>query len=166
MRSAGSKPHRSVLLRKLLSYFRKPAESSAARPEPQTTRAAALPSWQSTRGPRVEADRTLRPDSRKWLALLPEDTRPERLCSTYPRIVNRFAMIWANRPAVRAYFEDLLTDKRGGRIGFSSEISDELMRLRTHYETAMADPRALREWKQRMSKASEGEAAAPPEAKE
>ena len=125
----------------------------------QETRAAALPSWQSTRGPRIEADKTLRPDARKWLALLPEHARPEQLCSTYPRIANRFAMVWGNRPAAKAYFDDLLIDKRGGRIGFSPGIREELMRLRMHYETAMPDAGAVREWKQRMNKASEASSA-------
>jgi len=73
-------------------------------------------------------------------------------------------MIWANRPAARAYFDDLLTDKRGGRIGFSPEISAELTRLRAHYETAMSDAHAVREWKQRVSKASDRAPSAPPKA--
>jgi hypothetical protein len=151
------------LLRKLLSFFRKPTEPTEV-PPASHTRAAALPSWQPTRGPKLEADKTLRPETRKWLVLLPEDARPEQLCVAYPRIANRLAMIWGNRPAVRAYFDDLLTDKRGGRVGFSPEINTELTRLRGHYETAMPDARAVREWKQRMSKAAEASSSAPPNA--
>jgi hypothetical protein len=149
-----------ALLRKLLSFFRKQNQPAQAHPVSHT-RAAALPSWQSTRGPKVEADKTLRPDAHKWFALLPEPARPKQLCSSYPRIANRFAMIWPNRAASRSYFDDLLIDKRGGRIGFSQEIRDELVRLRDHYETAMADARAVREWRQRMSKASESSPPAP-----
>jgi len=156
---------RSALLRKLLSFFRKPTQRTEAQPVSHT-RAAALPSWQSTRGPKLEADRALRPDAQKWLALLPEHARPKLLCSAYPRLANRFAMIWANRPASKSYFDDLLIDRRGGRIGFSQEVRDELMRLRDHYETAMSDAHAIREWRQRMSKASETSSAAPPKAKE
>ena len=155
------------MFRKLLSFFRKRNQPSAAQSGSQATRAAALPSWQSTRGPKLEADKTLRPDARKWLALLPESVRPEKLGSAYPRIANRLAMIWTNRPAARAYFDDLLTDKRGGRIGFSPEISAELTRLRAHYETAMSDARAVGEWKQRVSKASDrATSSAPPKAKD
>lgn len=153
------------MLRKLLSFFRKPTQPPQAQPVSHT-RAAALPSWQSTRGPKLEADKTLRPDAHKWMALLPEHARPEQLCSSYPRIANRFAMIWANRPAARSYFDDLLTDRRGGRIGFTPEIRDELARLRDHYETAMSDAHAVREWRQRMSKSNESSGAtAPPNKK-
>jgi hypothetical protein len=155
---------RPVLLRKLLSFFRKQSQPAQAQPVLHT-RAAALPSWQSTRGPKVEADKTLRPDAHKWFELLPEHARPKQLCSSYPRIANRFAMIWPNRAASRSYFDDLLTDRRGGRIGFSQEIKDELARLRDHYETAMSDARAVREWRQRMSKASESALAGPPKTK-
>jgi hypothetical protein len=143
----------SALLRKLLSLFRKPAKPSAQHTVSET-RAAALPSWQTTRGPKLEFDKTLRPDTETWLALLPENERPTELCAAYPRIVNRFAMIWTNRPAVRSYFDDLLIDKRGGRIGFTPPIKDELTRLRAHYERAMADAAAIRQWKERMSNAA------------
>lgn len=150
-----------ALLRKLLSFFRKRSQPTQDQ-RVSHTRAAALPSWQKTRGPKVEADKTLRPDAHKWLALLPEHAKPKQTCSSYPRIANRFAMIWANRAASRSYFDDLLIDRRGGRIGFSQEIRDELVRLRDHYETAMSDARAVREWRQRMSTASESPPAAPP----
>jgi len=157
--------HRSTLLRKFFALFRKPAKPPAEQPVSET-RAAAMPSWQPTRGPKPEADKTLRPDAQKWLALLPEYARPKDLCATYPRIANRLAMIWANRPAVRSYFDDLLVDKRGGRIGFSPEIRTELARLRVYYETAMSDVHSVRQWKERMAKASDASPSEPPQASE
>ncbi len=147
------------MLRKLLSLFRKPAKPATGHTVLET-RSAALPSWQSTRGPKLDFDKTLRPDAKAWLSLLPEEARPHELCAAYPRIANRFAMIWANRPAVRSYFDDLLIDKRGGRIGFTPQIKEELERLRAHHEHAMSDARAARQWKERMSQAA-ADAAAP-----
>jgi hypothetical protein len=142
------------LLRKLLSLFRKPARPETGHTVLET-RAAALPSWQRTRGPKLESDKALRPDAKIWLSLLPEESKPKELCATYPRIANRFAMIWTNRPAVRSYFDDLLIDKRGGgRIGFSPRIKDELERLRAYHERTMSDSRAAREWKERMSRST------------
>lgn len=146
------------MLRKLLSLFRKPPKPSA-RHTVLETRNAALPSWQTTRGPKLEFDKILRPDAKTWLALLPDDAKPKELCAAYPRIANRLAMIWGNRPAARSYFDDLLVDRRGGRIGFTPKIKDELVRLRDHYEQSMADARAVRQWKERMSRVAD----APPE---
>ena len=146
------------MLRKLLSLFRKPPKPSVQHPVSET-RAAALPSWQTTRGPKLEFDKTLRPDAKTWLALLPDDTKPKALCAAYPRIANRLAMIWGNRPAARSYFDDLLVDRRGGRIGFTPQIKDEIERLRDHYERSMSDSSAVRQWKERMSRAVD----APPE---
>jgi hypothetical protein len=143
-----------LLLRKLLALFRKPAEPSAAPPVSEARRVA-VPSWQSTRGPKLAGDQELLPYTQRWLELMPEDARPEGLCAAYPRIVNRFAMIWTNRPAMKSYFDDLLVDKRGGRIGFSPEIAAELARLRGFYEKSMPDTHAVRAWKERMLKASD-----------
>jgi len=125
-----------------------------------------VPSWQSMGGPELERDRCLILDAQRWLALLPEYARPRELCSTYPRIANRFTMIWANRAAMKSYFDDLLIDKRGGRIGFSPEIKAELVRLRVFYETAMGNAQAVRDWKAQMKRASETPPSAPPKGKE
>ena len=106
------------------------------------------------RGPELEQDKTLRPDTHSWLALLAEADQPNELCSTYPRIANRFAMIWADRPAMKSYFDDLLDDRRGGRIGFSPGIKDEIAQLRRHYETEMSDAHAVQRWRNRMAERS------------
>lgn len=131
--------------------FRKPpAEASASVPAP---RPAAVPSWQSLRGPELESDKSLTPDAQAWLSLLPEFARPQALCTAHPRISNRLALIWADRPAVKLYFDNVLIDKRPGRVGFSTDVRAELLHLRVYHETELRDAAAVRDWKQRYAQA-------------
>jgi hypothetical protein len=44
------------------------------------------------------------------------------------------AGMWDDPPSCRAYLHDLLTDRRGTRKGFPSQIVQELVGLRVHYE--------------------------------
>lgn len=118
---------------------------------PPLARPAAVPSWQSLRGPELESDKSLTPAAQTWLTLLPESDRPSALCSAHPRIANRLALIWPDRAAVKLYFDNLLIDKRTDRIGFSSEVRADLLHLRVYHETQMCDQAAAREWKQRFA---------------
>ena len=70
----------------------------------------------------------------KWIAKLPRSVQPLALLRQYPRIANIMAGIWQDPQSCRAYLHDLLTDRRGTRKGFPSEIVQELVRLRVHYE--------------------------------
>ena len=158
------------MLSRLVRFFRKPP-AEAAVPAP-TARPAAVPSWQSLRGAELESDKSLTPDAQTWFTLLPEFARPIALCSAHPRIGNRLSLIWADRPAVKLYFDNVLIDKRPGRVGFSTEVRAELLRLRVHHETEMRDQAAMRDWKQRFAQARKQEprpprgarqASAPPE---
>lgn len=140
-----------AVLSRLLRFFRNPpAEATVSVPPP---RPAAVPSWQSLRGPELESDKSLTPDAQTWLTLLPEFARPIALCGAHPRISNRLALIWADRPAVKLYFDNVLIDKRPGRVGFSTDVRAELLRLRVHHETEMRDQAAVRDWKQRFAQA-------------
>ncbi len=139
------------MLSRLLGLFRKPpAEPSAAAAEP---RQPAVPSWQSLRGPELESDKAPTPEAQIWLSLLPEFARPQALCAAHPRISNRLALIWADRPAVKLYFDNVLIDKRPGRVGFSTDVRAELLRLRVYHETELRDQAAVRDWKQRFAQA-------------
>lgn len=73
------------------------------------------------------------PATIKWYAGLPVDQRPERLARHYARITNMFALHWSNPTSCAAYFDELLTDRRGGRRGFSPTIQRELLKLREFY---------------------------------
>ena len=68
-----------------------------------------------------------------WLAGLPDDIRPANLAARYPRIVNEFAQRWRKVARCEEYFDELLFDHRGGRMGFSRDLGRELTKLRDHY---------------------------------
>ncbi len=151
------------MLTRLFGLFRKPpAKAAEAAPAP---RAAAVPSWQSLRGPELESDKAPTPEAQVWLSLLPEFARPHALCAAHPRISNRLALIWADRPAAKLYFDNVLIDKRPGRVGFSTDVRAELLRLRVYHETELRDPAAVRDWKQRYAQARAQSLAATPRPK-
>ena len=105
----------------------------------------------SMRRPEVESDRVLMPATLKWLELLPEYARPTLFCERFPRIVNQFAKVWADRKLCKLYFETLMGDDRGGRAGFGPEVRKEIVRLRVFYETTMSDASAEHDFKQRLA---------------
>ena len=73
------------------------------------------------------------PTSIGWLKTLPRYVRPMALVTQYPRIANSIALEW-NRPAAcRAYFVDLLVDRRGNRQGFPGDVHGDLTTLRDYY---------------------------------
>jgi hypothetical protein len=69
-----------------------------------------------------------------WCSLLPPDLQPTVLCTSFPRIANGLATGWSDRDATMRYFDDLLTDKRGGRQGFPADVLEELQSLKAYYE--------------------------------
>ena len=75
--------------------------------------------------------------ARAWLDALPLSVRPVTLAEKYPRIANRFALLWKQPRQCDAYFESLLVDERGGRKGFSQTVALELVTLKTHYQTVV-----------------------------
>lgn len=107
----------------------------------------------SMRRPEVESDRVLMPATLRWLELLPEYARPTVFCERFPRIVNQFAHVWADRKLCKLYFETLMGDDRGGRAGFGPEVRKEIVRLRVYYESSMTDAGAEHDWKQRLAAA-------------
>lgn len=58
---------------------------------------------------------------------------PRELCARYPRIANRFALLWPDAHLTEHYFEALLIDKRGNRRGFTTRITEELQHLRSFH---------------------------------
>ncbi len=95
----------------------------------------------------------LMPATLKWLELLPEYARPTLFCERFPRIVNQFAHVWADRRMCKLYFETLMGDDRGGRAGFGPEVRKEIVRLRVFYETSMADASAEHDFRIRLAAA-------------
>ena len=70
----------------------------------------------------------------RWYAGLPVDVQPQLLRATFTRIANSLAAGWHDRDTTRRYFDDLFTDRRGGRRGFPTDVLDELHRLKTFHE--------------------------------
>jgi hypothetical protein len=74
------------------------------------------------------------------LASIPPEARPKTLAVKFPRIVNRMATLWRSPRQMDLYFEDLLTDSRGGRQGFPLSIITELSALKEYYQTKAFPP--------------------------
>lgn len=74
------------------------------------------------------------PSTVKWVSSLPMEIQPLSLLQQMPRIANALAKIWHDEVALRQYFDELLTDRRGGRRGFPAEIHHELVLLRAYCE--------------------------------
>src|SRR5215470_17320187 len=89
-------------------------------------------SRRAQREPEVLATETI-----EWLATLPEDLRPEELPARFPRIANALARRWRDRDLCRAYFDDVLLDKRGARRGLPDEVAEELATLKNYFETVL-----------------------------
>jgi hypothetical protein len=85
------------------------------------------------RTPGAPADLRLSEEAEKWLNALPEAVRPTKLATSYPRVANRLCQCWRRPVKADRYFEDLLTDKRGGRQGFPIGVALELASLNDYY---------------------------------
>ena len=75
----------------------------------------------------------LLPFTSLWAEDLPLQVRPVALMATFPRVANMVAANWKEPVAFRIYMQSLLADSRRGRRGFSSEIKEELVKLRMFY---------------------------------
>jgi hypothetical protein len=69
------------------------------------------------------------------LASIEEPLRPKELAAGFPRIVNRMASLWNAPRRMNRYFEQLLTDARTHRKGFTLGILNELTALKDYYQT-------------------------------
>jgi hypothetical protein len=76
----------------------------------------------------------------RWYASLPLAVQPEVLRERFPRIANCLSGGWHDRDATMRYFDDLLTDRRGGRKGFPVAVLEELHRLKVFYEALNPAP--------------------------
>jgi hypothetical protein len=87
---------------------------------------------------------TLTSTARAWLAELPEDVRPLELAAYFPRIANELSNRWRKVVPCEQYLDDLVFDRRGGRMGFPRNIGRELASLRDHY--AIIHPKLRTDW--------------------
>lgn len=96
----------------------------------RTPRPREAPNLQALRTPLSEADKVVSALGAQWLQQLPPETVPQALARQFPRIVNRFALVWPDAVLTESYFDSLMIDSRGGRKGFPPEVMDELIQLR------------------------------------
>jgi hypothetical protein len=85
------------------------------------------------------AVRTLSQPARRWLLSIPRRHRPRMLAQRYPHVVNKLTIMWGDRQLVEDYFADLIVDHRGGRRGFPSEVTAEILRLHGYF-LGLMDP--------------------------
>lgn len=78
-------------------------------------------------------DRLL-PRTVDWILALPPRVRPHILADKYARIANQLCVVWNDPPACRRYFDDLASDRRGGRQGFPPWLTQELGALREYFD--------------------------------
>ena len=91
----------------------------------------ATPDWSSVRKA-TPADFML-PLSERWFDGLPPSRAPCALATSYPRIINLIAAQWSDQHDFPLLLEDLLGDRRGGRMGFPSTVQNELIRLQEYW---------------------------------
>jgi hypothetical protein len=85
--------------------------------------------WSRVRAPERHRDKALSLRAQRWLSRLPEDSQPRELPGRYPRIVNQLAACWRDHGLTEHLLDQLLTDTRGGRVGFAPDIVAELEML-------------------------------------
>ena len=75
--------------------------------------------------------------TREWLQTLPATVRPESLAIHYGRVLNALWSCWETPETCLDYFEDLLIDRRGDRLGFPADVVIEIAVLKDYYESAV-----------------------------
>jgi len=119
-------------MRRILSLLRLPKPSSRRQPGPHGPKPRELltdSDWVRLRAPERHRDQTLSPGALEWLERLPDGFCPETLAERFPRIVNRFAMLWPDPGLTENYLDELLMPKRPDRQGFPAEVTFELQSL-------------------------------------
>jgi len=90
--------------------------------------------------PSSRSDRRARPINQalpatvKWFEHLPPEIQPGALLRDFPRIANQIARVWSDAPALEAYLDSLLVDRRGGRRGFPGDVHHELLSMREYVD--------------------------------
>ncbi len=120
------------------SLFRRSTSGPSASTEARSRAAARATLAQASdftqaRAPARPQDHKLSEPARRWLATLPPAILPRALCSQYPRIANRLALVWSDAVLTAHVLDNLLVDRRGGRRGFPQAVRDELLALAQHH---------------------------------
>jgi len=106
---------------------------AAQRGEPKGPEGRSEREYSASRAAESSAGSCLSEQAESWLLALPEAVRPNALAASHPRVVNRMCQFWRRPTEMDRYFEDLLTDRRGGRQGFPFNIANEIASLSEYY---------------------------------
>jgi hypothetical protein len=87
--------------------------------------------WSSVR--KARPAEYLLPLTEKWFDAFPSDKAPCALATQYPRICNLIAVHWNDMRGAPELFEDLLTDRRGGRAGFPPAVRRDLISVQEQW---------------------------------
>jgi hypothetical protein len=90
--------------------------------------------WGTRRRVLSEPERRLSRAATQWLLALPRELRPCDLMRRYPRIANRLCEGWQDESASLQLLDDLVLDRRGGRMGFPRPVVLELQALQEHLQ--------------------------------
>ena len=83
-----------------------------------------------------------------WLKGLPDAIKPLKCAEHYPRVLNKLAALWSLEERCIDFLDELLTDRRGDRQGFSYGILGELRLLRMHRAANLTLPDAPADFEQ------------------
>ena len=81
-------------------------------------RRASASDWVLRRRTLSESERRLSRAATQWLLALPRELRPLELIRRHPRIANVMSERWDDTSAILQLLDDLVLDRRGGRMGF------------------------------------------------
>lgn len=122
-------------LKKLLGLQPPPPPTRPARvnrPAAQDFKAF-VPPGPHLREPERPDDRVLTSVAVAWVRALPRRHQPAQLIRQYPRIVNKFALVWPDPALTEAYFDSLMVDRRGGRRGFPRDVLTDILQLNEYF---------------------------------
>jgi hypothetical protein len=108
-----------------------PRSGGYAPARPPSSEPADTTAWDHLR--KVEPANNLLPVTSDWLRTLPQNIWPRALVGRVPRIANLIAADWSKPVACGAYFDELLTDRRGSRLGFPADVYCDLLVLQDYY---------------------------------
>jgi hypothetical protein len=100
-----------------------------AKPEPHLARPDIPLEVMQRRRAQTPSERKLHNASVRWMMALPRRFRPRLLALQFPHVVNRLAATWGDLVLAAGYFEELMVDRRGGRIGFPRAATVEILKL-------------------------------------
>jgi hypothetical protein len=80
---------------------------------------------------------SLNSETREWLATLPASVRPQLLAVDFARVANALRLTWGRPDVCLDYFDDLLIDRRGDRLGFPAEVVIEIAVLKDYYQSSV-----------------------------